>query len=128
MAETKGMTIKEAAESLGVSVDTIRRRIKLGQIRAEKIEGIYGPQWVIDPNTLAETQRIYEAVPVKYNMSPERLETIIKDATRDAAKEGTTQAMEEVLKEINELKRQIEQLHKEQDQSKRSFIERLFNK
>lgn len=126
--DKKTMNMREAAEALGVSTDTIRRRIKDGKIIARKIQGAYGPEWEIDPDTLAEAQQIYETVPVKHNVSIERLETIIKDATRDAAKEGTTQAMEEVLKEINEIKRQIEQLHKEQDQSKRSFIERLFNK
>lgn len=124
MAGSKGMTIKEAAEALGVSPDTIRRRIKLGQIRAEKVEGIYGPQWVIDPDTLADTQQIYEAVPVKHNVSIEKLEMIIQDATREV----TAQALEEVLNEIKELRKEIELLHKEQDQSKKSFIDRIFKK
>ncbi len=36
------LTIKEAAEALGVSKDTIRRRVKAGKIPAEKRKGPHG--------------------------------------------------------------------------------------
>lgn len=125
--DKKTMNMREAAEALGVSTDTIRRRIKDGKIIARKIQGAYGPEWEIDPDTLAEAQQIYETVPVKHNVSIERLETIIQDATR----EGAARAMESVLKEIQELRKEIELLHKqleEKDHNKKGLISRLFNK
>lgn len=40
--ETEGLNINQAAEKLGVSVRTVRRRIKEGSLRAIKIEGRFG--------------------------------------------------------------------------------------
>lgn len=105
------MTIKEAAEALGVSVDTVRRRIKDNKVKAWKIEGIYGPQWVIDSDSLAEYQQVVDVVPVKYNMDPNKLIDSIRQTVEEAAAQGTKkgilEAMEENKQDYTELKKQI---------------------
>ena len=45
--ETEGLNINQAAEKLGVSVRTVRRRIKEGSLRAIKIEGRFGEEYRI---------------------------------------------------------------------------------
>lgn len=114
------MTIKEAAEALGVSVDTVRRRIRDNKVKAWKIEGTYGPQWVIDSDSLAEYQQVVEAVPVKYNMDPNKLIDSIRQTVEGAAAEGTKkgilEAMEKNRQDYEELQEQITLL-KEQNES-----------
>jgi hypothetical protein len=41
-------SIPEAAATLGVSQDTIRRRIHKGELKAEKVHTPKGPAWMID--------------------------------------------------------------------------------
>ena len=43
------LTITEAAKALDVSKDTIRRRIKAGEIKAEKRPSPYGEQYYLSP-------------------------------------------------------------------------------
>lgn len=108
------MTIKEAALSLGVSVDTIRRRIKSKQIEAWKIDGAYGQQWVINSDSLAEYQQVIEVIPVKYNMNPDNLIQIIKQTVQEATEEtiskGIKNGMQEHYKELEELKSEVKAL------------------
>lgn len=55
----KGLTIKEAAEELGVSSRTIFRMINDGRLKAEKIDMPYGEEkfiWMIDPMSVARIQ------------------------------------------------------------------------
>ena len=41
------MTIDQVAKLLDVSKDTVRRRIKIGELIAEKHDGPYGLQWML---------------------------------------------------------------------------------
>lgn len=120
------MTIREAAEALDVSVDTVRRRIKDNKVKAWKEEGKYGQQWVIDSNSLVEYQHIIETVPVKYNMSPDvlidNIKTSVKDATDKAIKEGTIEAMhnyknlkEQMLQDKQDLQIKLDRLEKQNE-------------
>lgn len=43
----QGLTVAEAAQALGLSQRTIRRHIKSGKIKAELVEGSYGPEYRI---------------------------------------------------------------------------------
>ena len=43
-----GVNISEAAAHLGVSRDTIRRRIRQGTLKAEKVKTAQGYRWEID--------------------------------------------------------------------------------
>jgi hypothetical protein len=43
-----GYTLREAAQSLGVSIVTIRRYIKSGKLKAKLIPSKFGPSYIID--------------------------------------------------------------------------------
>lgn len=72
-------SIKEASEYLKVSVDTIRRRIKEGKIRAHKVDGKNGPQWVIPKEELTRNNatQIIEVVPVRMEITPEVMQNTL---------------------------------------------------
>lgn len=127
------MTIKEAALSLGVSVDTIRRRIKANQIEAFKIDGAYGKQWVINSDSLAEYQQVVDVVPVRYDMNPDKLMQSIRqtvhEATQEAVRQGIAQAMQEHNDELESLKNEVKALREsiqgQEVQEDKSMIEKL---
>ena len=122
------ITIKEAAESLGVSVDTVRRRIKDNKIRAWKIEGQYGKQWVIDPDSLAEFQQVIDVVPVKTELDlgvlMDSIRSTVLEATKEAARLGTLEAMQEHNEELEELRNEVKALRKliEQQQEDKEIL------
>jgi excisionase family DNA binding protein len=43
----EGLTLAEAAARLGVSVDTVRRRIKRGELGARQVQTKFGPMWEV---------------------------------------------------------------------------------
>lgn len=46
-----GWTLREAADNLGISLNTVRKRLRDGTLRGEKVLGINGPEWCITPPT-----------------------------------------------------------------------------
>lgn len=56
----QGLTISEAARSLGVSTRTVRRLIKSGKIQAELVLGIFGQEYRI----LSLPRELYKPKPV----------------------------------------------------------------
>lgn len=122
------MTIKEAAEALGVSVDTIRRRIKDNKVKAWKVNGIYGKQWVIDSDSLAEYQQVIEAVPVRTELDPgvlmDSIRLTVLEATQEAARKGTAEAMQEHKGELEALRNEVKQLREllEQQQEDKEIL------
>ena len=44
---TRWYTIAEAAPVLGVSVDTVRRRLKRGELEARQVHTQHGPTWEV---------------------------------------------------------------------------------
>ena len=44
---TRWYTLAEAAPVLGVSVDTVRRRLKWGQIEGRQVQTQHGPTWEV---------------------------------------------------------------------------------
>ncbi len=54
-----GLTVKEAAEELGVSTRTIFRMIEDGRLKAEKVDMPYGKEkyiWIVNPMSVARMQ------------------------------------------------------------------------
>ena len=49
------VSLNEAATQLGVSVQTLRRRIKDDQVRARKVDSPYGPAWEV---SLSKVERV----------------------------------------------------------------------
>jgi excisionase family DNA binding protein len=50
----EGLTLAEAAARLGVSTDTVRRRIKRGELGARQVQTKFGPAWEVLPGAAPE--------------------------------------------------------------------------
>jgi len=86
------LTIKEAAERLGISERTVRRRIKEGSLSAELRLGQYGQQYFIKADVIETAQAITDVVEVKKVHDGQALSLAIVKALegRDKALGGRT--------------------------------------
>ena len=114
---TKGYTIAEAADLLGLSTKTIRRRIKQGEIPATLEPGPYGDQYIIPAAAIDTAQEIIDVVQVHRPTDATTLALVI------------TQAMDERDKglqdEITQLRQQVEELTKTLQERDRQLVEQL---
>lgn len=102
----KKLSIKETASSLGVSHDTIRRRIKSGQIKAVKVETPYGKAWHIDSDDLAQSQEVVEVVTVKQEMTSDDLEGLFRNLLQEQTNEirGLREEVEKLRDDLRDQK------------------------
>ncbi len=114
---TKGYTISEAADLLGLSTKTIRRRIKQGEIPATLEAGPYGDQYIIPAAAIDTAQEIIDVVQVHRPTDATTLALII------------TQALDERDKglqdEIAQLRQQVETLTRALDERDRQLVMEL---
>lgn len=82
------LNIGQVAEILEVSKDTVRRRIKSGEIEAEKRLGKNGEQWMIDGDKLQKAMQEIEVVPVSRAVSVAELEQAMRKAIAAAVSEA----------------------------------------
>ena len=122
--EERLYSIKEAAEALQVSKDTIRRRIKKGQIKAEKHEGPYGFAYYIKESQLAEVREIRDVVPLNRPISREQLKGVVKEAVSEEF-QGLRNEIEDLRRQLEETK-QLQQPAENTD--KPPWWKRLFKK
>lgn len=119
------LTIKETAESLGLSTKTIRRRIQKGELRAELKDSVYGQQYFIPEGEINTAKQIIDVVKVRneYDVQElaitlaqylkerdERLEESIKklETCVDSLREDNSKLREEVLKAQEEHYRELD--------------------
>lgn len=105
------LTIKEAAEALGCSVATIRRRIKTGDIKAELREGPYGETYYILENDLVKAAEIQEVIPVKRELDVEQVQRLFIESMQIAT-QPLTDKLEQQAEVIKEQSKRIESLEK----------------
>lgn len=82
----KEYTIKQAAEILGVSTSTIRRRIKSGEYAAEKKNSPYGEQYFIPAKEIDQAVMENESVNISQVNKPVDKEEFVNaliEATED---------------------------------------------
>ena len=113
------ITIKQAAQALEVSPDTIRRRIKKGEIQAEKFNGEYGYAWYIPESEITKAREVVDVVPVNRSLSREQIKGVIKEAV--------SEEMQELKNQIEDLRRQLEE-NKMIEQPRKPWWKRLFKK
>ena len=119
--EEKLYSIKEAALALEVSPDTVRRRIKKGELRAEKMEGPYGQAYYIPENELFEAAEVKEVIPFNRPVTEEKLKQVISEAVNEEVRE--------LREEIAELRQELErtrQLQEPAENQRRPWWKRLF--
>ena len=120
-----GLSIKDAARVLGISPNTVRTRIKSGELSAGKVKGQTGEQWrVFIGNLPTGYQQSTSSLPIEpqtgINTEVSRLLDIIE---RQGAK------LEAASGQIGYLKSQLEEREKEvmllSDNQKRPWFRRL---
>lgn len=72
-------SLKEAADNLGISINTVRKRLQQGLLDGFKVDGAYGPEWRIAP-------------PKEWNQASEKVE---ERATENFEETPTTVVGEE---------------------------------
>ena len=142
--EENYMSVKEAAESLQVSEQTIKRRIKAGEYRAEKrpLPGKNQYMWVIPRNQINAATQTLETVQTTRQITVSELqeamgktiESIVKEET--AALRNQIDFLQEQLKEqqdlidkrLNQIAEAVQQQppRESKEVSKPSFWSRLF--
>ncbi|MDP9355180.1 MAG: hypothetical protein M3R02_07835 [Chloroflexota bacterium] len=102
------MPIREAAARLGVSPDTIRRRLKSGELAGQKEQTPQGFTWLVEvPFTLEPPPRPDDAPP-----APPPPEPAPDQSTAPTAEVRRLEQLVEVLQtELEARRREVEQLH-----------------
>ena len=117
------MTIKEAAQALNVSTQTIRRRIERGEYKARKEVSELGQRWLIPASQIKAAVQDIAVVNVTRQVTLSELQDTIKSALDNmvieslvkevelVAAEAVTQAVQEetgkLMEEIKSLKEQL---------------------
>jgi len=105
------MTLDEAAQSIGVTKTTIRRRIKRGELHAIKKIGPYGEQYFVPRNEISTVQEVTDVVPVTRQVNLLTLGDVIEQAIVSANEPLKTELIERINKvsiEIASIKQQNE--------------------
>ncbi len=118
--EDKLLSIEEAAQALNVSKDTIRRRIKKGDIEAQKLPGPYGSMYYIKEKDLAAAAEIVDLVTVSRQLRPQEIKELMQAV------------IEPLQQEIKELRQQVESLQGEVKQleapRRPGLLQRIFKR
>lgn len=67
------VSVKEAAELLGISDKTVRRKIQKGELKAELMDSPYGKQYFIPKDQINVAQNIIDVIQVKKEYSVQDL-------------------------------------------------------
>ena len=139
MLTLKEYTIKEVAELLDISTSTVRRRIKSGELAAEKKSSPYGKQYFIKGENLDIAASENEVIELKQINKPvsvdDLLDKLLEKSEQqnreivDQAKNEIKDTITEQQKTIKELANQLEKMQQQQNEIKqrqnKSFIDKL---
>jgi excisionase family DNA binding protein len=103
------ITLDEAAQSLGVTKTTIRRRIKRGELQAIKKMGPYGEQYFIPRNEISIVQEVATVIPVTRQVNLLALGDVIEQAivsANESLKEEFMDRIEKVRNDVASIKQQ----------------------
>ena len=135
MADKQYIGIVEAARLLGVSRDTVRRKIASGEYLAKKINGPYGEQWQLEADQFNKATYTEEVAAVTRQISIVELYNNIRRGTREAFAEEAAQLKqdnEELRKQVIEMKEELQnqgellnQLLKNQKEQERPWYLRI---
>lgn len=130
------LTIKQAAALLDVHIDTVRSRIKRGEIFARMVKSPYGMQWEIPAAQFNVPMTTIEAVQVTKHVTVADLQGVLNEAVKEQTHQlreeiqmlqQQVNSQEQLLREQNEmLKAMAEERSSQQQMSKRGFFSRFF--
>jgi len=124
---TKGpetYSIAEAAELLGLSRKTVRRRIHKGELPAAKEDGPYGPEYRIPAEAINTAQQIIDVVKVERTTDPRTLALAIVQAleTRD---QDLQDEVAQLRQQVTELTETLESYRDREAERDRWLVEEL---
>ena len=110
-------SIAEAAELLGLSRKTVRRRIHRGELPAELVDGPYGQQYIIPAEAINTAQQIIDVVKVERTTDPRTLALAIVQAleTRDRDLQDEVVQLRQQVTELTETLESYQQREEERD-------------
>jgi len=99
------VSIPKAAELLNVSIDTVRRRIKHGDLPATKVKqpNLKGERWIIPFDALGVGKEIREVVPVETTLNVKEFVGMVTKAMSDINKEQNEMLLQEIAALRNEI-------------------------
>lgn len=114
------VTIREAAEMLGVHANTVRRRVKSGELRAEKLRTERGEEYRIPVDDLKRGPRVVTEIVPKRNVA-----SGASHAKRSYSEKSGEQPLEvsELYSDLKEALREAATLRTERDIVQRQFAE-----
>jgi hypothetical protein len=85
------VTLAEASQRTGVSIQTLRRKLKKGKIESRQVETIYGPTWQVP---LAQLSRVEgEASPQSQDSTNLELVNLVRDLHQENRELAETSSM-----------------------------------
>jgi len=112
-------TIKEVAQALDISERTVRRRIKSGEIRAEKKPGPFGEQWMIPIEELEASYSVEDVVQLQRPLTPAKLQQVLMQAL-----EERDQRLQEQLSDLQKAVDELVLVLERQEKARREWVEK----
>lgn len=103
------MSIEQVAQLLNVSKDTVRRRIKIGELVAEKHIGAYGEQWFLPENQFDTARMIQDVVPVTRSVSVSELQAVMQKALSETVTQAVQQETAAIREETEAIRKTAEE-------------------
>lgn len=131
MGDDLFVTVEEAAKQLNVNPETIRRRIRKGEIKAQLIFGPHGDQYQIPVNELtvqeAQIIPISQLSPNVVNQLTGIMQQVIEAQTEPLRQEimeakAETAAVKEKMEKLNDGQKKMERLLLERDEKLMAVI------
>src|SRR5438067_5462948 len=82
--DTELLTIKEAADQLGVSEKTVRRWIKSGKLHAELVDTEFHRQYCVSTQDVQTANQVLDVVKVERPTDPRTLALAVAKAVQEA--------------------------------------------
>jgi|GEM_PF-6466219 len=106
----KLVSLDEAAQSLGVSRDAIRKRIRRGKLKAEKRKGLHGDQYYIPESEIDTAREVKEVIPVTRSLDPDLVRDIITRVVAEANEPFKRELLARIDRRDRQLTEKIEAL------------------
>lgn len=107
----KELTLKAAAEILGCSEQTVRRRVLKGDYQARKEVTETGARWLIPESQISAAVQTVEVVPVQKQLSLIEIQSAIEQAVTTAVERETSTLKQHIERLENKLEAQGEMLN-----------------
>lgn len=123
----KELTLKEAAELLNCSEQTVRRRIKSGQLRARREVINSGIRWMIPESDVVTANKVVDVVTVRKQVELEDIRQAIRNEVAEVVREETNVMQNQIAELKSQMDKQTEALdghYQLVDQRLRQLIEK----